>query len=351
VGLFTVALVAACNGSVPDVRGIDFKVPSLTPSGEGSIHRIPSIDSKSLEDGDENSGQCESWATEIDTYNLRTGEFERLETCTSGGEIESIHTVGKQEPDRSGHYTTTYLYRDGHQVVWQFSYQPDAEDSAIVVYVGGSDAGESFAGEYRQIGGGSTQAIETWRLNEGIYQVEGVYKQNSGFSGTVTFDDPDTPQNPDWIANNQTASDGTLTQTVTTFLEHWRLNETVMLAPDGSYSYGFGFDDSRTEVSPDFRGSYLFDATGVGSGGYQQFYDDGSINTIEQDIASGGSFDQRWRFDDASTDQPIDQEGAVHFNSDGSGSGTIITHVVDGGTETCDLTVAADGSSSIDNCR
>lgn len=344
-------LVAACDGGLPSVRGIGLAVPSLTPPGTGGIRRIPSIDAKSLEDGDENSGHCEQWVTEVDTFNLRTGDFERLERCLSGGEIETIHTTGHQESEQSGTYATTYLYRDGHQVVWQFTVEPDPADASSTIYTAASDAGESFAGHYRSMGDGATYASETWNLLDGNYQIEGVVEADGRFNGTVTFDDPSTEQNPDWVLGNQEDVDGTVTQQVTTYLVHWQLNESVVVEADGAYSLSFGYDDARTEISPDYRGGYQFDATGAGSGGYHQFYDDGSDLEVEQQIAADGSFDQRWWFDDASTDQAVDQEGAAHYNADGSGSGTVTTHVVDGGTETCDLTVSADGATSIDHCR
>ncbi|MBN2362013.1 MAG: hypothetical protein JXR83_21355 [Deltaproteobacteria bacterium] len=349
--LSAAALLVACDGGVPDVRDFGLAVPSLNPIGGASIRRIPSIDAKSLEDGSESSGPCTQWVTEVDTYNRFSGDFERLERCVSGGEIETIHTVGEMDLDDSGHYTTTYLYRDGHQVIWQFSYQPDPEAPNTTVYTGASDAGDSFSGEYRDVGGGATYASESWSLAEGNYQVDGIYERDNRFNGTVTFDDPATPQNPDWIVNNRADLDGTVTQLATTYLDHWQLNETVTLALEGSYSYSFGYDNTLTEVDPDYRGSYWFDGLGAGSGGYTQFHDDGSTLKVEQDIASDGSYDQRWWYDDASTEQPVDQEGAVHYNSDGSGSGTILTHVVGGDAETCDIEIAADGSSSIDNCR
>jgi len=344
-------LVAACDGSLPSVRGVGLTVPSLTPPGAGGIRRIPSIDAKSLEDGDETSGRCERWVTEIDTYSRRSGDFERLERCLSGGEIETIHTVGNQELDGSGHYATTYTYRDGHQVVWQYSFQPDPADPNTTSYVASSDAGESFQGQYRSLENGATHASETWDLVDGTYQIEGVYEADNRFNGSVTFDDPTTEQSPDWILDNQEDLDGTVTQQVTTYVANWQLHESVVVAPDGSYGFSFGYDDTRTEVSPDYRGGYQFDAAGAGSGGYHQYYEDGSTLEVEQQIASDGSFDQRWWFDDANTDQRVDQEGAAHYNADGSGSGTVITHVVDGGTETCDLSVSADGATSIDNCR
>ena len=71
---------------------------------------------------------------------------------------------------------------------------------------------------------------------------------------------------------------------------------------------------------------------------------------VVDSFTSDGQVTESWRFDDATTELALDQEGVMNYGVDGSGSGTIVFYLGDGSSQTCQVTVNADGTSVIDNC-
>ena len=46
----------------------------------------------------------------------------------------------------------------------------------------------------------------------------------------------------------------------------------------------------------------------------------------------------------------MNRKARVHYAADGTGEGTITTHVVGGEPETCQIHIDAGGNTSVDNC-
>src|SRR5581483_11085046 len=115
--------------------------------------------------------------------------------------------------------------------------------------------------------------------------------------------------------------------------------------------YSFQTDLLDTQVSPDYDGSYNYNADFSGSGSYTQHFDDGSTDAVSDVINSDGSVVESWSFDDASTEQSVDQTGQMTWQADGSAEGTVTTHVVGGGEQTCDVHISSSGAQTVDNCH
>jgi hypothetical protein len=122
------------------------------------------------------------------------------------------------------------------------------------------------------------------------------------------------------------------------------------LGSDGVAQYSFATDLDSTQVNPDYDGAYTYNADGSGNGSYTQHFDDGSTDLITDVIPGDGTLSESWSFDDVSTEQSVDQEGTLNWALDGSAAGTITTHVVGGGEQTCDIHISADGAQTVDNC-
>jgi len=349
IGLISLLLLA-CDGQIPRVRGLGAVVPNLSPPTEVSARHIPADDTKSLEEGEDDLDSCTEWVTERDSYNRWSGQYEQVYRCVEGGDIETIHVLGTRLDASSGHYRRIYTLRTGERIIWNYEYFPDPDDPEMMIYSGSSNLGEQFDAAYRELDHGATFAREVWILEEGRYEVEGVFEADNRFNGTVAFDDPDTEVSPDWHLVNIEEADGSLMQLLSGTLDGWRIEESLLIDADGAVVYDYTNDDLLTAAAPDYEGGYRFTASGDGSGGYLQHLDDGSRVEVTQQIMGSGAYDETWRFRDALTERPIDQEGELSYDEAGNGVGTITTYVVGGYAETCDLTISAEGSTVIDNC-
>lgn len=350
VAAMSLSVLAACEGRTPEVQGRGAVVPTLSPNTT-----VMSLDAPSTEDAEsgggdeEHAGQCAEWVTVSESYNQLTGDFEYVYECEEGGAIARIVTAGHDDGAGNGSYTQTYEMRDGSQIVWTYTYTI-SEDGLSQVYVGTSNEGESYEGTYTFLDQDRTQVQEVWRTTEGDYFIEGVQHQDGTYEGTRAYDDPSTPASPDWTLDETRSADGTFTQSAEQTFEGYTTSWSAAYAEDGSVEYAFETDDLTTQVAPDFQGSYSYAADYSGSGGYRQDFDDGSILLVEQQISADGGYVESWTFDDASTEQALDQEGSITYAADGAGTGTLTTHVVGGDAETCRVTVAADGTTTIDQC-
>ena len=353
IGLMAAVLLAsACDGRFPSVRGVGTVVPTLSPPTEISARHIPAYDTNSLEDGDSDVDSCQEWVVERELHNRWTGEYEQVLSCTEGGEIATIHVLGTRDGPSSGRYRVIYTLRTGERITWNYEYFPDADDPDAIRYLGFSSRGEEYRALRRDLDDdGGYYMLEEWTLDDGMYVVEGVYDAEDRFNGTVTFDDPSTEQSPDSHLVNLEEDDGAITQVFDGYMDGWHVEEHLYIAADGSLVYEYDSDDLSTDAEPDYSGGYRFDVSGAGVGEYLQLHDDGSVLEVEQQIEITGAYREVWRFRDALTEQPIDQEGVLRYDGAGNAVGSLTTYVVGGSAETCDLNVSAEGSTVISNCR
>lgn len=348
---WTLVALAGCEVGVPRVNAFGSVVPHLAPPSDAAARAVPSIEAKSLAEGEAQAGSCHEWRTEFDRYDEQSGEFAVAYACAEGGQVARISTSGVDHGDGSGAYTTVYQLRDGSQVVWEFSYRPDPVDPAATLYTGASSQGGSFEGEYRDTPSGQTALREVYAYPDHVIVVEGLSDDDGRFNGSVSYDDLSTELSPDWTLVQVEQHDGTVQQTVDSTADGWGVREQITARSDGNLTYAFRYDDLESEVFPDYEGRYDFAPDGSGQGGYLQRYDDGSTLRVQQAIEVSGDYRETWVFDDALTSLPVEQEGAVQYTSGGHASGTLTTYVVGGSAETCDLEIFEDGSTLIDNCR
>jgi hypothetical protein len=338
--------LVACEGSVPQVKQHQAVVPSLTPNTA-----VQALDAPSSEDADAEamSGECEEWVEVSSTYDEAAGTFASEYACTAGGAIERTTTEGQGDMMGNGSYTQTYFLRDGSEIVWSYTY---TSDQVSTTYVGTSSEGDTYEGTYTYLDMDTTQVHEVYTTADGIYTTDGISANDgSSFDGSTAFDDPNTAASPDYVYENTQQDDGSYSQVVQSAGDGWTSSYTATFEVDGSFDYQFQTDLTETVVAPDYAGSYGYAADGSGEGEYTQSYDDGSSLLVSHVIAADGSYDESWTFDDAATDQGVDQEGSIHYAADGTGSGTITTHVVNGDDEICAVSVSADGTSSVDDCE
>jgi hypothetical protein len=341
----TVPFAAACEGRTPSVKRHDAVVPSLSPRTA-----VSALESPSTSDAESTSeAQCLEPSLVTETYDEAAGTFFNEYDCAEGGGIDAVITEGSGDQLGNGEYTQTYVLEAGGEIVWTYTY---TSGPTSTTYVGSSTEGESYEGTYTYLDENRTQVDETWTTAEGVYVTDGVMANDgSSFVGTTTFDDPDTAASPDYSYEQQTNDDGSFSQRVESAGDGWTSSYTADFGADGSVSYDFATDLTDTDVEPDYEGTYTYAADGAGGGGYHQSYDDGSSLDVEDEIAADGSYTESWSFDDASTEQPVDQEGSISYGVDGAGEGSITTFVVGGESETCRVTIDAGGATTIDQCE
>jgi hypothetical protein len=193
---------------------------------------------------------------------------------------------------------------------------------------------------------------EEWNLDEGTYVIDGlIANDGTTFDGDESFDDPRTEASPDWTLSMVSNEDGSFSQDVHVEGDGYTSDYTYAVSALGEADYSFETDMSDTEAHPDWTGEYHYAADGSGEGNYRQLFDDGSTLDVEDVIGADGSVDESWVFDDVATEQDVDQEGHMTFAPDGSGSGTVATHVVGGDDQTCDVAIGANGAQTVENCR
>lgn len=349
--------VLACEGGVPSVFGGSDVVPHLAPPSSVQALRVGQMQTQALRQGQSLSGLCDNWQREIHRQDAVSGEFEYLDLCTSGGEIASVHTQGIDNGDGSGQLTITYEYRDGHLVHWQMQYQLDAADRETTHYLGQSDQDERFAGDYRPLATGETEVHEWLTQPSQEIETTGLRDADGRFNGHYAVDVLETEQKPDWTLDQEQRVDGTLIQVLRRERDGWLLRETLtMNIHADEAAYGFRYDDLSSAVLPDIEGAYILATpgsvnAGAGQGGYTRHEEDGSELRVEHQLASDGAYHETWRYDDVRSPAEIDQEGWLDYNVDGYGAGELITYVVGGSAETCDIHVDDEGQTRIDHCK
>jgi hypothetical protein len=343
----TLGLITACTDATPEVtRG-----PGLPPLQQprGSIAQRPSMETGIL--ASEAPGECTEWVTELESWDETTGDFEYRQTCALGGAIAVVHTVGNEDPTTHvGNYTTTYELRDGSSVVWTVSYHPNADGSYD--HAGSSSDGSSFTATYTYNADGSTSAHEEWSYPGGyFYTVDGTYFADGRFDGTIVYDDLATAANPDFTVVEHDAADGTITQTYLYDAGGLSAEETYVLRTDGSMAITFAYDDPATGVNPDFAGAYDYAASGSGTGGYHQSFDDGGGLDVAHVVEASGAYTESWSYADPDPAVAVDQDGSAAYGADGSGAGSYTNHLADGSSITCSFSVASDGTVTDGGCE
>jgi hypothetical protein len=285
-----------------------------------------------------------------ETYDEATGEFRYQYDCPVGGDIASSVTVGKDDGQGNGHYTTTYLMRDGSAEVWESDYTVGA-DGASQHVDSTSDDGQTLSGDYQFGTGGITWAHEVWTGAEGTSVSDYVTTPDGTSTGTSVFDDPSTEVSPDWTSEFTYGADGSYTTTSTGTYEQWAVVTTVIGQPDGSVEYLYTYDDPSTAVSPDFEGQASLKADGSGEGDWMGSYDDGSVSSGFDVYAVDGTVHETWTWDDPATTPSPDQEGSTTYQPDGSAAGTVTEHAADGSSATCPFTMSAVGEVTWGECE
>lgn len=342
--------LAACEGSVPDVKGRDLVIPDRSPSR--AVQALSSPSTADASSGSNSEAYCLDARAGLQQFN-EDGSFITETDCSPGGGIAKVRNEGTQDELGNGSYDQTTIHEDETQHVWHFTYTTSA-DFLTTTYVGVSEDGsETYEGVYTYLGQvgevTSNDMTELWNLDEGTYQTAGIVGSDGSFAGTQSFDDPATDASPDWIMDSVSNADG-FSQDVHFVGEGFVSDYTYVVDALGNADYAFATDMEGTEVDPDFAGEYVYAADGSGSGSYMQSFDDGSTLLVSDVIAADGSLVESWIFDDSATDQDVDQEGSMAWALDGSASGTVTSHVVGGGEQTCDVNVSADGVQTIANC-
>lgn len=343
----------ACTRATPEVtenRLVPGGLPKLSASAPGRSAKALTPVSASSSASNDAQEPCVAWRTVEDVYDPATGDFRKVIVCDEGGAIASIETVGHDDGAGNGTSATTYQLRDGSSVVWDYRYEM-ANDGMTQLVHGTSSEGDALEGAYAATSSGGTSANEVWTRAAGTYFIDGVYEADGRFNGTEVFDDPNTAANPDWVLVQSQGSDGVLVQSVDGVNDSWLYGYTLTVAADGSSDYDFVYDDLSTQNQADFAGSYHNNADGSGQGGYRQQFDDGSILDVGDVFDGLGNLEEGWAFDDAQTALPVDVEGLVRYAPDGSGEGSVTTHFENGPDEVCQVHVAADGSTTIDQCQ
>jgi hypothetical protein len=342
---------AACETGSPDQnRGFAPVLPSLDLGRQRSAVSSPlASDAASVEGEGAAATECAGWSAEEESYDPSTGVFVYRYACPVGGEIAVYESRGVDDGAGNGHYTVTYTMRDASIIVWSYTYQLEA-DGVTQRYQGASDQGETFVASYVYQANGDSLAHEVWTVAEGVYTVDGTYFADGRFVGSERFDDPATAASPDWSMEYAEHADGSVAQLVSGLFDGWQTDYSYTVLADGNAVYDFSYDLLTSLAVPDYSGHFDYAADGSGAGSYRQLFDDGSVLDVVDSFTGDGQVTESWRFDDATTELELDQEGTLNYAADGSGHGTVVFHLADGSSETCQLTVAADGTSVIDNC-
>ena len=336
--------VAACDSAVPQASDRGAVLPSIAPRSQIAALSAPSTDDAAAE-----APACDDWQLTEDTWDGVTGAFHSVWQCESEGVVQRSITDGIDNGDGTGTFTRTFMVGDAVIEVWSFEYHL-SDDGLTQMYTATSDQGGTYEGAYTAGEDGGSIAHEVWTLAEGEYLIDGAYDAEGNFTGTTRFDDPATEASPDYVVINSDLDGGGFRQEVNSQGDGYTSHYLADFSADGATHYTFETDDTSSEINPDWVGTYDWDASGAGTGRYTQSFDDGSLLTVNDTFAADGSVDESWSFDDATTEQSVDQEGSVQYAADGTGEGTITTHVVGGEAETCQIHIDASGSTSVDNC-
>jgi hypothetical protein len=375
VALCAVALSSGCDSSVPEVSsGPEITIPSQGPPLKVHLAQAPSAsDATSVEGKTSLPGtatfyataaatstatECTGWVTDLEKWDETTGDFESRYSCPSGGDVASVVTIGKDDLAGNGAYKTTYTLRDSSQVIWSFTYTT-AADGVTQTTSGSSNEGESMQSTTVYLPNGDIQSRETWQLAEGSFVIDGVYAAKpdalggARFNGEYTFDDPATAESPDWTVDQSHAADGTITQVGSQTLPDWEYAFTYTVDPSNNVTFEYSWDAPASSANPDYAGKYSYAPGGAATGSYTQKWDDGSKLVVSHsfDWQKNDGYTESWVFDDATTAQPKDQEGELVYDAQGNGKGTLTTHIVGGGTETCDIEITATGTTTLTNCQ
>ena len=342
---------AGCDGNVPQTQQDDLVIPDVT------VSRNASEVSRPLENGEtesiasttevESVTECGEFIPVIEEYDEVTGDFRyEYECADDGGDIARIITEGNDDGLGNGSYTTTYLLRNGGEVVWTVEYTVLA-DGRTRLTTGTSNEGESYESKQTFLDDGTIIAEETYFYLEGTYIVDGVYEDDGRFNGEYIYDSNETPDvNPDYTIVQTENADGSIEQIYEGIEDGWSNSYVYTVNALGETDYVFTGDDPVTSVSPDYSGAYHYAADGSGEGGYERTYEDGSVLSVEDVIFADQSLNQSWIFNDAATLQDIDQTGEMSYAADGSGSGTVTTFVEGGESQTCTLDIDVDGTTT-----
>ncbi len=346
LGAFGAAL-PACEGAVPRVDGKEIVLPSRSPN-----KRVQALEAPSTTTADANANAyCAGGGLQTREEFNDDGSFVTEFSCEAGGGIASFRNVGTIDPATGdGAYDQITVFEDGDESAWHFVVDT-LEDGVTQIYDGASDDGvQTSHSVYVYVDASSTLVTETWHSAAGDYVIDGTYLADGSWEGTTSFDDPATAQSPDYSYDETRGADGTSTQVVHFVGEGYASDYTYSVNVDGSSRYEFETDLSDTLVAPDFSGSYRYNADFSGEGSYVEAFDDGSSMQVNDVFAADGSITERWSFDDIATEAAVDQEGSIDFAADGSGEGTVTTHVVGGASQTCQIHIA-DGVATVDNCE
>jgi hypothetical protein len=347
------ALVGCGKGVVPTVAPIAPPRPNSTRVNRQDVQPIPNKEHRAHKNQNSNSnssssGECTQWNQTVNTSNATTGAYEQTYVCASGGSVASYDTVGTFL-NGAGSWTETITNRDGSTLVWTGVQSTEANGS--IDDNASDNLGDTLKGNYVYNADGSTTSKETWTyVGQGTFQLNGTYSANGAFNGTETFSDP---AHPDYQYSSQisTAADGSQTYVVQESWTGWTDAYTLVAHADGSMSYSFKTDDLSTQVSPDYVGQYNYNADGSGTGGYTQSYDDGSQLVVSDTINADSTWSESWKYNGAPPASTLQQTGSINYAADGSGSGSEVNYLANGQSQTCPVTVAADGTFTVGACQ
>lgn len=343
--------LAACEGGVPEVRSQDAVIPEPSPMRQAQSLSAPDESGNGGSSGNGQRPWCKDGELSL-SQSFPDGRWITEYTCAPGGGIARVRSEGQSDPATGdGSYDQIAILDDGSEELWHFTVDI-AADGSTNHNVGTSDDGsESIDSLYTRLDAEGSYRVETTSsMAEGVYVTNGVQGADGvSWTGTTSFDDPATERSPDWSYDLVMNPDGSGTQTVDYAGEGYTTHYTMDFSADRSSSYDFETDLTSTALTPDYTGAYDYAADGTGTGNYTRFFEDGSTTEVQEVIASDRLL-QSWVFDDASTDQAIDQTGEMTWHADGSGEGSVSFHVVDGGVQTCQVRVSADGVQTIDSC-
>jgi len=338
----------ACEGAIPSVSGKEIILPSRSPN-----KRVQALEAPSATATDEANANAFCLGGGVQTRNEfnEDGSFVTEFTCEPGGGIQSFRNEGTVDPvTGDGAYDQVTVFEDGSESVYHLLL--DTLEDGSQVYDGSSEDGSTTSHSvYVRLADGGSQVNESWSTPDGDYLIDGQHLGDGSWDGTTVFDDPATEASPDYVVDEVRGADGTSIQDVSSAGAGFTSDYTYSVDADGSSRYDFSNDFTDTLVNPDFNGTYRYATDGSGSGSYTQHFDDGSSMLVSDEIRSDGSLLQSWSFDDIGTEAAVDQEGAIEFASDGSGEGSVTTHVAGGASQTCQVHISADGVATIDNCE
>lgn len=364
---FVVAALCGCQESTPQVTHDRSVHRGTVPPGRlttaakkvTSRDRVAKLDSAANSETDqcgssggrEEQTECADWHKDLERSNQNTGEFEYIYSCATGGDIATIRTVGVGDAEGNGHYTQTYAMRDGSEILWTYTYTLGA-DGISQDYVGSSSDGTQYTGTYRYLANDVTEMHEVYTMPGagGISKVDGTTDAAERFTGTQSWDDPATPEDPD-SRLVQTENDAGLRQNYTYIFEGWDVSYNAFYPAAGGLEYDWTSDDRATTASPDYRGAYVYASDNSGSGSYRQLFNDGSFLDVSHVVVADGSYTEHWEWHDATTPQDLDQKGDLAYTPCGPGTGTMTTYVQGGAPETCHVRVDLDGTTTVDQCN